>query len=141
MDSVVLSSITYSCAPIDTDGDGIPDGYELVHGLNPNDPTDAGNDADGDGMSNLKEYMAGTDPQDPNSVLKISSATRAPGSGNVTIMFPSVNGHTYAVEWSPSLLGGWTAVQSNIVGTGATLSVIDATAAGQPNRFYRVRTP
>jgi hypothetical protein len=141
VDSVVLSSITYSCAPIDTDGDGIPDGYELVHGLNPNDPTDAGNDADGDGMSNLKEYMAGTDPQDPNSVLKISSATRAPGSGNVTIMFPSVNGHTYAVEWSPSLLGGWTAVQSNIVGTGATLSVIDATAAGQPNRFYRVRTP
>jgi hypothetical protein len=141
VDSVVLSSITYSCASIDTDGDGIPDGYELAHGLNPNNPSDAAQDADGDGMSNLKEYLAGTDPQDPNSVLKITSATRDQATGNVTISFTSVDGHTYAVERSTSLTGSWTPVQSNVVGTGAILSVIDTGAAGQPIRYYRVRTP
>jgi hypothetical protein len=141
VDSVVLSSIAYSCASIDTDGDGIPDGYELAHGLNPNDPTDAAQDADGDGMSNLQEYLAGTDPQDPNSVLRITSASRDPLTGNVTISFTSVDGHTYAVERSPSLPGAWTPVQSNIAGTGAILSVIDTTGAAQPIHFYRVRTP
>lgn len=141
VDSVVISSINYYCASIDTDGDGIPDGYELAHGLNPNDPTDAAQDADGDGMSNLQEYLAGTDPQDPNSVLRITSANRDSLTGNVTISFTSVDGHTYAVEWSPSLTGAWSPVQSNIVGTGANLSVIDTSGAAQPIRFYRVRTP
>jgi hypothetical protein len=92
-------------------------------------------------MNNLKEYLAGTDPQDPNSVLKSTSATRDPGTGNVTISFTSVDGHTYAVERSTSLTDTWTPVQSNIVGTGAILSVIDTGAAGQPIRYYRVRTP
>jgi hypothetical protein len=141
VDSVVLGIINYSCASIDTDGDGIPDGYELAHGLNPNDPTDAAQDADGDGMSNLQEYLAGTDPQDPNSVLRITSASRDPLTGNVTISFTSVDGHTYAIERSASVQGPWTAVQSNIVGTGATLSVTDTTGAVLPIRFYRVRTP
>jgi len=141
VDSVVLGIVNYTCAPIDTDGDGIPDGYELAHGLNPNDPTDAAQDADGDGMSNLQEYLAGTDPQDPNSVLKITSATRDPGTGNVTISFTSVDGHTYAVESSAGLPGAWTPVQSNIVGTGAVLTATDTTGGVQPIRFYRVRTP
>lgn len=46
----------------DTDGDGIPDAWEIAHGLNPNDPSDADQDLDGDGASNLAEYLAGTDP-------------------------------------------------------------------------------
>ncbi|NBB81640.1 MAG: hypothetical protein GVY36_19730 [Verrucomicrobia bacterium] len=48
----------------DSDGDGIPDEWELLVGLNPNDPDDAGDsvDADGDGVNALDEFLAGTDP-------------------------------------------------------------------------------
>lgn len=52
---------------IDSDNDGIPNDYEVAHGLNPNDPADAAKDADGDGFTNLEEFKAGTDPKDPAS--------------------------------------------------------------------------
>ncbi|MET0029467.1 MAG: FG-GAP-like repeat-containing protein [Candidatus Thiodiazotropha sp.] len=46
----------------DIDGDGIPNDWELAHGLDPFDPQDANGDLDDDGSSNLEEYLAGTDP-------------------------------------------------------------------------------
>src|SRR5207249_8712576 len=47
----------------DTDGDGMPDAWEVAHGLNPN-LNDANSDPDGDGISNFTEFQRGTDPHD-----------------------------------------------------------------------------
>jgi Bacterial Ig-like domain (group 2). len=45
----------------DSDGDGLPDDFELANGLNPNNPIDALEDTDGDGLSNFDEFGLGTD--------------------------------------------------------------------------------
>ena len=50
---------------LDTDEDGMPDKWEISHGLDPN-RNDADEDLDGDDYSNLDEYLDGTDPADAN---------------------------------------------------------------------------
>jgi len=42
--------------PVDTDGDGIPDAWETVHGLDPKNPADAAK-FDASGYSNLEVYL------------------------------------------------------------------------------------
>lgn len=46
----------------DCDGDGMPDTWELLYGLNPQDPADGNADADGDGYTNIEEFLNGTHP-------------------------------------------------------------------------------
>ena len=53
---------------LDTDGDGIPDWWEQLHGLNDNLLSDAGDDADGDGLTNLEEFLLSTDPNAGNTM-------------------------------------------------------------------------
>lgn len=45
----------------DTDGDEMPDGWEIENGLTPH-ANDASQDADGDGLPNLAEFQNDTDP-------------------------------------------------------------------------------
>ena len=41
----------------DSDGDGMPDEWEVENGLNPNDPSDANKDCTGDGYTNIEKYI------------------------------------------------------------------------------------
>ena len=127
-----------ACDP-DIDGDGLPNTYESAHGLNPNDPTDAGKDADGDGFTNTQEYLAGTDPQNAVSAMRITAT--AVSNGDFRVSFNSVAGKYYNVEHNPDLTvtNGWSAFTNNVPGTGGAVEVVDPGAALLPRQFYRVR--
>ncbi|TSA40233.1 hypothetical protein D4Q85_00135, partial [bacterium] len=51
---------------LDSDGDGMPDGWELLHGLSLFQDDSMG-DADGDGLRNYFEYLAGTNPNEADT--------------------------------------------------------------------------
>ena len=58
-------------ANFDSDGDGMPDRYEIRFGLNCNSADDADQDKDGDSYSNWFEYYCRTNPDDAKSIPSI----------------------------------------------------------------------
>jgi uncharacterized repeat protein (TIGR01451 family) len=85
----------------DNDRDGLPDHWEVLHGLNPSDPADAQRDDDGDGVSNIREYLGGTDPHDPHSVSRILQCLRIPEG--VYVLFSTGGFAPYTIEASTAL--------------------------------------
>lgn len=59
-------TLTYTPAkvPVDTDGDGMPDAWEIKHKFDPKNAADGALDADGDGYTNVEEYLNGTNPNE-----------------------------------------------------------------------------
>ena len=56
------------------------------------------------------------------------------------LTFPSISGITYRVETSETLApNSWSALGTDLTGTGADLQATDAAANTRPQRFYRVR--
>ncbi len=52
-----FGTLTGGTPPLDTDGDGMPDAWELRYGLNPNSPDDATGDFDNTGYTNIEKYI------------------------------------------------------------------------------------
>ncbi len=126
----------------DDDGDGLPNQWEIDHGLNPNDPTGANGangDPDGDGMTNMQEYIAGTHPKDSSSYFHIISI--APSGGGYLITWTSAAGKSYNVYATTDLAAGFGATPLNgspIPSAGATTSYTDSSVAGT-RKYYKVK--
>jgi hypothetical protein len=129
-------------AGMDTDGDGLPDAWELLHGLDPRDPTGdqgAAGDPDGDGRNNLEEFLSGTDPRDPLSHLRIDSVGLAPGPDrSVQIRFRAMASIGYQLLHRDRLEDSWRAL-ADIPPEGETreLEILDSPANSE--RFYQLR--
>lgn len=126
---------------VDTDGDGLPDAWELTHaaGLGALNGTD---DSDGDGRSNAEEYMADTDPLDASSVMRITASTFGSSGSPVTLTWSSQPTRVYYVEKVTSFVEpppyGWADVLGVICpdpGPTTTRMFVDPASS---HRFFRI---
>lgn len=128
--------------PADSDGDWMPDGWELENGFDPLDPTDAGQDADGDQMSNYAEYIAGTDPYDIESRFElemgVSNKVMGVSGRGLVIEWNSRLGKQYDVYRAYDLNIGFTLHEGNVTATPPKNIYHDITATNKNSYFYRI---
>ncbi len=120
----------------DTDGDGMPDWWEVATGLN-HVTNDASLDPDQDGRSNAQEYVARTDPLDPASILKLSVTPGDLGK----FSFEAVATISYTVQSSDSLAPADWGPWSQILPTTTNRFIVFSNTEPSRTRFYRVVTP
>ena len=121
----------------DTDGDGMTDGWETAHGLNPLDPSDAAADPDHDGMSNLAEYLAGTNPNDPTS--KAALNLRVDGTNAIVTWQAGTNATQYLQRrLTPDSSNLWHDILTNPAPAPASGSFTDQLGTNAM-QFYRMK--
>jgi hypothetical protein len=133
-----LSSNAVLTVLIDTDGDHVPDEWEIAYNFSTNNTGDAIIDTDGDTMTNLEEYIAGTDPRDDQSYLKVDTISVA---GSATLNFIARSNKTYTIQYNSELaLSGWVNFTNALSRpTNRVETVVDPGLS--PGRVYRLITP
>jgi hypothetical protein len=135
--AVTSTVATIIVSTLDSDGDGMPDAWEIAHGLKPF-VNDANFDPDHDGMTNLQEFLAGTDPHDPMSVLRVDIL-----AGALRVRFIAQSNKIYTV-WSRNFAdtGAWQAV-TNVAASPVvrTIEVSDPAGGALQQRYFRLSTP
>jgi hypothetical protein len=123
----------------DTDGDGIPDAWELQNFGNLT-TANASSDADHDGATDLQEYLADTNPNDANDKLVITAESFGPGGTNAALTWKSTTTRLYYIQQNLNLnTSAWADNSLGLItpdGTNTTRAFGDTNA---PSRFYRIR--
>lgn len=120
----------------DSDGDGMFDGWELVHFGAPTNGV-AALDDDGDNASNYNEFVADTGPHDPFSLFAITAISNEPARA---VSFASSAQRTYSLFGATSLASGvWSALPPSVdcPGTGGLMFLADTNTLTM--RFYKVK--
>ena len=127
----------------DTDGDGMPDIWELTYQFRYDDPSDANLDSDFDGMTNLQEYRAGTNPRDPSDVLHLNLAVGSTLSGGKALLqFNTISNRTYTLQTSDRLGTSWTSwMDLPAQQTNKDFSIPIDLRNGGTQKNYRLRIP
>ncbi len=124
-------------AIVDSDGDALPDTWEISNGFDRFDTGDARLDYDGDGQSNLAEYVSATDPKNAMSTLTASVTTAADG---FHVRFWAAPGRGYTVFYGDTPAGPWLKlVDVPARQNEGAQEVIDQTDVSR--RFYKIVTP
>ena len=92
------TSITISVSVLDSDGDGMPNDWEILHGLDPMNAVDKLSDPDGDSIANIDEYLGNTNPNTADAIIA-QLVIRGP-------YLQSVSQTGVIVRWNTSSLQG-----------------------------------
>ena len=123
----------------DRDADGLPDGWEQAHGLNPLEASDASLDPDGDGQTNRQEYVAGTDPRDSRSVLRIDGIAWDSGASAVILRFNARANRAYRIEEREALNdGSWCGLIEVPAASSDRVPELAVPPSAARTRFYRL---
>ncbi|MBI4663021.1 MAG: metallophosphoesterase [Verrucomicrobia bacterium] len=127
----------------DSDGDGLPDGWEVLHNLDATSVTgdDGSNgDPDRDGASNGDEFSAGTNPRDPRSALRVKLEVAGPF--RYRLSWPGVHGKKYQIQIADGRPAGFVDIANTNFPRRAdsALQVFEEELRSLPAaaRFYRV---
>lgn len=156
-----IGAYEFAHPDVDTDEDGIPDQWEVLHGLNPMRGDGIG-DVDDDGLSNAEEHGIGTDivlidtdgdghtdwqehvitgtsPTNTADCLRIDESSAS--AAFFTIRWPTVSGKHYTVQTATSPTSSWCDVSepayTHMLGTGDLLVYTNADLSDW-HRFFNV---